>query len=228
MKFFLDTASLDQIRYWSENGLVDGVTTNPALLAREGVDALSQLSAIAELVSGPVSAQVTVSDAGGMVRQGERLAAIAHNVVVKLPATVSGLESARHLRKRGVSVNVTLGFDASQSIAFARVPVEYFSLVIGRVEDFGSDSLEQIAEARALIDNMGSPTELLVASIRNPIHLRAAIVSGADIVTVPPATWTNLFANPNTLQGLSDFSAAWSTLDEGLRDDYESLAVESD
>lgn len=228
MKFFLDTASLDQIRYWSANGLVDGVTTNPALLAREGVDALSQLRAVAKLVSGPVSAQVTVSDAEGMVRQGGRLAGIADNIVVKLPATVSGLEAAQLLRKRGVRINVTLGFDASQSIAFSRVPVEYFSLVIGRVEDFGSNSLDQIAETRALIDQMESSTELLVASIRNPIHLRAAIVGGADIVTVPPGTWTNLFANPNTLQGLCDFSVAWSALAEGLRGDYESLGVESD
>lgn len=228
MKIFLDSASLDEIRIWAERGLVDGVTTNPALLAREGADPLVQIKKIASIVSGPVSAQVTRSAVGEMVQQGSRLAAIGKNIVVKLPASIAGLDAAIRLHGLGIRINITLGFDAAQIVPFARVPVDFFSLIVGRVEDFGSNSSKQIAEARALLDQTGSVTELLVASIRNPTHLRAAIIGGADAVTVPPAAWTSIFSHPNTLQGIADFSVAWETLAQTLRTGYDSLSTEVD
>ena len=228
MKTFLDSASITDIVYWSELGLVDGITTNPALLGREGGDPIAILKQIAELVSGPVSAQVTAVDVDGMINQGKRLAALADNIVVKVPATVEGARAARVLHEAGVPLNITLGFDATQMLPFSRIPVDYFSLIVGRVEDVGTTSVDQISAARGILDRVGTTTKLLVASIRNPLHLRAAALGGADVITVPPSTWANLLANPHTLRGLSDFSSAWLTLDRAARDPYDALAREAD
>lgn len=223
MQFFLDTASLDAIRRWQAFGLVDGCTTNPALLAKEGGDPLRQLEEVAELVAGPVSAQVTCDDAPGMTRQGRALAEVAPNIVVKVPATQPGFAAARELSGAGCKVNVTLAFQPSQALPFARIPVAYVSLILGRVEDFGHSSVHEVEIARALFDRLKTPTKLLVASLRNPTQLNAAVAGGADVVTVPPSTWELVYANPHSLQGERDFAAAWHGLPESARRAYEQL-----
>ncbi|MDJ0865262.1 MAG: transaldolase family protein [Myxococcota bacterium] len=224
MQLFLDTASIDDIERLKPLGLVQGVTTNPALLAREGGSALQQLEAIAARVEGPVSAQVTQDGAKEMIAQGRALADVAPNVIVKVPAHAAGLEAARALSDRGVDCNVTLAFDAAQAIPFATVPVAYVSLILGRVEDFGLPSGERVRSAARLLERIGSRTKLLVASLRNPAHLRVAVEGGADVVTVPPSTWDLLFANPLTATGASDFERAWTALPEPLRRAYDELA----
>jgi transaldolase len=225
MQFFLDTASLDAIRRWQDFGLVDGCTTNPALLAKEGGEPLRQLANVAELVRGPVSAQVTLSDAAGMARQGRALAELAPNIDVKVPATQPGFAAARELTDSGCRVNVTLAFQPAQALPFARIPVAYVSLILGRIEDFGHSSLHEVEIARELFTRLKTPTKLLVASLRNPTQLCAAIAGGADVVTVPPSTWELVYANPLSLQGERDFAAAWSSLPEALREPYDELAA---
>ena len=178
MQLFLDTASIDDIERLKPLGLVQGVTTNPALLAREGGSALQQLEAIAARVEGPVSAQVTQDGAKEMIAQGRALADVAPNVIVKVPAHAAGLEAARALSERGVDCNVTLAFDAAQAIPFATVPVAYVSLILGRVEDFGLPSGERVRSAARLLERIGSRTKLLVASLRTPAHLRVAGLDG--------------------------------------------------
>ena len=223
MQFFLDTASIPAIETWKAYGLVDGLTTNPALLAKEGGDPLEQLKQVAEIVNGPVSAQVTRTDPAGMIAQGSALAEVAPNIVVKVPSTEAGLEAARELTGRGVDCNITLTFQPAQAIPFARIPVAYVSLIVGRVEDFGLNSLDEIGATRGVLDELESPTKLLVASLRNPTQLAAAVMAGPDVLTVPPSTWEGAFQNPLTLQGEKDFHAAWTRLPEAARGPYEAL-----
>lgn len=227
MQIFLDSASLADVERFERLGLIDGVTTNPALLAKEEGDPVAQLRAIAQRVPGPVSAQVTQGDVKEMTAQGRALAAIAPNVVVKIPAVRGGLEAARALASERIAVNVTLAFDPAQAVAFARVPVAYLSLIYARTEDFGAREIERIAAARRILDRMGSPTKLLVASIRNPKHLCDAIEGGADAVTVPPSTWDLVFEHPFTVRGLDDFGRSWNALPEPRRRAYDTLAEEA-
>ncbi|MFT5690421.1 MAG: transaldolase, partial [Planctomycetota bacterium] len=180
MQFFLDTANLDSIRHWQAFGLVDGVTTNPALLAKEGGDPLKHLENVCELVGGPVSAQVTATDTAGMITQGHALSKVRDNVVVKIPATANGYRAAETLVGNGIQCNITLCFQPAQAIPFARLGAAYVSLIVGRTEDFGLNSRDEVARTRQLIDAIGSETKLLVASIRNPTHLTEAIIGGAD------------------------------------------------
>jgi transaldolase len=227
MKLFLDTANLDDLRRWSALGLVDGATTNPALLAREGGDPLAHLCEVARRVDGPVSAQVTHADAHAMVAQGRALAALAPNIVVKVPATQAGYAAAAELTRGAVACNVTLTFHPAQAIPFLRLGVRYVSLIVGRVEDFGFDAKREVERARALIDRLGSETKLLVASLRNPEQILAAILGGADVLTVPPSTWALVHQNPLTLQGQEDFSSAWRGLPAEARRGYEELGAQS-
>lgn len=223
MQLFLDTASLADVERFAPLGVIDGVTTNPALLAKEDGDPVAQLRAIAQRVPGPVSAQVTQGDAKEMAAQGRALAAIAPNVVVKIPALRAGLEAARALAAERIAVNVTLAFDPAQVVAFARVPVAYLSLIYARTEDFGAREIERIAAARRILDRMRSPTKLLVASLRNPKHLCDAIEGGADAITVPPSTWDLVFDHPFTARGLDDFGRSWNLLPEPRRRGYDAL-----
>ena len=223
MQLFLDTASLADIERLAPLGVVDGVTTNPALLAREDGDPVAQLRAVARAVAGPVSAQVTHDGEKEMVAQGRALAEIAPNVVVKIPAHRAGLAVARTLAADRIDVNVTLAFDPAQLVAFARVPVAYISLIFGRTEDFGAGDRERIAMAKRILAQLGSPSKLLVASIRNPGHLCAAIEGGADVLTVPPSTWDLVFDHPFTARGLEDFQRSWNALPEPRRRAYEQL-----
>lgn len=223
MKFFLDTASLTEIEKWQQFGLVEGVTTNPALLASEGHAPLEQLKEVARVVAGPVSAQVTYDTHEKMIVQGRALSRLAENIVVKFSNTVEGYLAAKDLVAEGRRCNITLTFDPVQAIPFCRLPATFVSLIIGRVEDFGLRSIELVQQLRDTLDLLGSPTQLLVASIRNSHHLMAALRGKADIVTVPPTTWTNIYNNPLTLAGELDFFRAWKTLPEALRKNYEQL-----
>ena len=221
MKLFLDTASLAEVERLAPLGVVDGVTTNPALLAREEGEPLEVLRALAGQVAGPVSAQVTHGEVKEMVAQGRALAALAPNVVVKLPANRAGLEAARALAAESIETNVTLLFEPAQLVAFARVPVTYVSLIHGRSEDFGLGEVERVASAARLLERLGSPTKLLVASVRNPGHLRAAVEGGAHVATVPPSTWDLVFDHPLTGRGLEDFARSWLAVPEPRRRGYD-------
>jgi len=225
MQYFIDTASLDDIRRWQPFGLVEGATTNPALLAKEGGDPLEQLRNVAEIVDGPVSAQVTEREVHRMVEQGHALANVHGNIVVKVPNTADGFRAARKLTKSGVKCNITLTFHPAQAIPFAKIDVAYVSLIIGRTEDFGLDTREEIERARMLLDELCSETKLLVASIRNPHHLVEATLGGADVITVPPSTWDLVWQNPLSLGGLDDFRNAWEKLPAEMRRSYESLGT---
>lgn len=223
MKLFLDTASLAEVERLAPLGVVDGVTTNPALLAREGGDPLERLRALAARVAGPVSAQVTHGEAKEMTAQGLGLAALAPNVVVKLPGNRAGLEAARTLAAEGVRCNVTLLFEPAQLVAFARVPAAYASLILGRCEDFGLGDAERVAQAATLLARLGTPTELLVASVRHPDHLRVAALGGAHVATVPPSTWDLVLDHPLTGRGLDDFAHSWLALPGPQRAAYDAL-----
>lgn len=223
MKFFLDTANLDQIRHWQSLGLVQGVTTNPALLAKEGGNPLEHLATVCDLVNGPVSAQVTQSGTNAMIAQGKGLAAIAPNVVVKVPATAEGVQTAQALTDEGIKTNITLTFHPTQAVPFALAGVTYLSLIVGRVEDFGLDSRQEILHTRELLDSLETDTQLLVASLRNPEQLLNACLGGAHVLTVPPTTWDKVFENPMTLSGLGDFQRAWTGLPEDARRPYETV-----
>jgi transaldolase len=221
MKLFLDTASLSEVERLAPLGLVDGVTTNPALLAREEGEPLEVLRALARRVQGPVSAQVTHGDAKEMVAQGRALAALAPNLVVKLPGNRAGLEAARALQAESIATNVTLLFEPAQLVAFARVPVTYLSLIHGRTEDFGLGAVERIATSARMLERLRSPSQLLVASVRNPEHLRAAVEGGAHVATVPPSTWDLVLDHPLTGRGLDDFARSWLAVPEPRRRSYD-------
>lgn len=223
MKFFLDTASIEQINRWKRYGLVDGITTNPTLLSREGGDPLAHLTRIIKIVDGPVSAQVTKESVDGMIAQGQALSLLGDNVVIKVPATLAGFEAALELTRQGIDCNITLTFHPCQALPFLKFNVAYISLINGRVEDFGIDPVGRIAETRNLIRNMECSTKLLVASLRDPIQLLEAATDGADVITIPPSTWESVFANPLTSSGENDFKSMWHLLPEKVRETYEQI-----
>ena len=220
MRFFLDTASPAEIEKWDEFGVVQGVTTNPFLLSQEKADAHAQLKQIVDRVKGPVSAQVTHTNAESMVKQGLALRELGENVVVKLPSNIEGIKAAQTLVAKDVNVNITLAFDSAQLVLFSQIPATYISLILGKVEDFGKSNIAEISNSRQILDNLHSHSQLLVASIRNSGHLIAAINGGADVITVPPSTWTAIYNNPITRALGDDFLNAWSNLDSSLRDGY--------
>ena len=222
MKFFLDTASLDEIKYWKKLDLVNGVTTNPVLLEKEKTDSVILLKHICKIISGPVSAQVTETKSEKMIKQGYNLSKIAKNIIIKLPCNHDGLKAAKILKKKNIKINVTLGFNPAQLTAFANLNVDYFSLILGKTEDWGFSNVEAIANCKKIIQNMKSNTKLLVASIRNEDHLIRAITDGADIVTVPPSTWKNLYKNKYTDMGLDTFYSSWRKVNNKFKKNYES------
>lgn len=226
MKFFLDTASIPEIKKWLNFGVVDGITTNPSLLAKEGQEPLSQLTEIANLIDGPVSAQVTSTTLEKMITQGKALSQISKNIVVKVPSTENGFLAAKELTLSGINCNITLNFNPAQIIPFAKLPVAYVSLVLGRVGDFGlvMENRERISQSKHILEKLSSKTQLLAASIRNPEQLIDAIECGADVITVPPATWNFIFSNPLTSGGESDFFNAWNQLSLELREKYDDLS----
>ncbi|HVG32148.1 MAG TPA: fructose-6-phosphate aldolase [Pyrinomonadaceae bacterium] len=210
MKFFLDTANLNEIREAASLGLIDGVTTNPSLVAKEGdVDFKQHIAAICEVVQGDVSAEVTSLDLEGMLREGREYARIAPNVVVKCPLTRDGLKATRQLTDEGTKVNVTLCFSAAQAILAAKAGAAYISPFIGRLDDIGQNGLELLAEIVEIYDNYSWKTEVLAASIRHPIHVVEAARMGADVATMPMKVIEQLMKHPLTDKGLDQFLADW-------------------
>lgn len=210
MKFFLDTANLDEIRAGAELGLADGVTTNPSLIAKEGnVDFKQHIAAICEIVAGPISAECTSEDAEGMIREGREYSKIAPNVVIKCPLTREGLKATRVLNDEGIRVNVTLCFSAAQAILAAKAGASFISPFLGRLDDIGENGLILLQDIIEIYDNYDWKTEVLAASIRSPIHVIEAARMGADIVTVPLKTVLQLFQHPLTDKGQAQFLADW-------------------
>ena len=210
MKFFLDTANLNEIREGVELGLVDGVTTNPSLVAKEGgVDFKQHLAAICALVKGDVSAEVTSLETEGMLREGCEYSIIAPNVVVKCPLTTDGLRATRQLALQGIKVNVTLCFSAAQAILAAKAGAAYISPFLGRLDDIGRNGLQLVADIVGIYNNYDWKTEVLAASIRHPIHVIEAARVGADVATMPFKVMQQLIKHPLTEKGLDQFLADW-------------------
>ncbi|TDI59514.1 MAG: fructose-6-phosphate aldolase [Alphaproteobacteria bacterium] len=210
MKFFVDTADIDEIKELAEAGLVDGVTTNPSLVAKTGRKFGDILKDICDIVDGPVSAEVTALDAPGMIAQGEKLAKTADNIAVKVPLTIEGLKACRHLTDKGIMVNVTLCFSAVQALMAGKAGATFISPFVGRLDDLAIDGMDLIAEIRAIYDNYDSiTTEILVASVRSPNHVAQAAIMGADVCTIPPSTLRQLIKHPLTDIGLAAFLADW-------------------
>lgn len=210
MKFFLDTANLDEIRNAAAFGIADGVTTNPTLIAKEGdVDFKKHIAAICEIVSGPVSAECTSEDAEGMVREGREYAQIAPNVVIKCPLTREGLKATNTLSNEGIRVNVTLCFSAAQAILAAKAGASFISPFLGRLDDIGENGLVLLSDIVEIYSNYAWPTEVLAASIRHPIHAIEAARMGADIATMPFKVIDQMFNHPLTDKGQAQFLADW-------------------
>ena len=210
MKFFIDTANLDEIRQANELGMIDGVTTNPSLVAKEGdVDFAKHIAAICEVVKGDVSAEVTALDTEGMLREGRELAKIAPNVVIKCPLTLDGLKATRIFREEGTKVNVTLCFSAAQALLAAKAGASYISPFIGRLDDIGQNGMQLIHEIVQIYQNYNFETEVLAASIRHPMHIVDCALAGADVATIPFKVITQLVKHPLTDKGLEGFLSDW-------------------
>lgn len=209
MKFFVDTADTAEIRDLAETGLLDGVTTNPSLIHKAGRNFLEVVEEIAGIVPGPVSAEVVALDHAGMMREAEILRRIAANIAVKVPLTIDGLKTCKALTADGTMVNVTLCFTANQALLAAKAGATFISPFVGRHDDIGFDGMQIISEIRQIYDNYDFRTEILVASVRHPIHVLEAAKIGADVMTAPPAVIRQLFNHPLTERGLETFLADW-------------------
>jgi transaldolase len=210
MKFFVDTADISEIHDLAATGFLDGVTTNPSLIAKTGRAMKEVIKEICQTIDGPVSAEVTATDVDGMIAEGMRLADIAPNVAVKVPSTWDGFRACRTLSQQGHKVNVTLCFSANQALLAAKAGATYISPFVGRLDDIGLDGMELIREIRTIYDNFKFlKTEILASSIRTPLHVKQAAMAGADVATVPPAVLRNLAKHPLTDKGLDSFLADW-------------------
>ncbi|MFN0277784.1 MAG: fructose-6-phosphate aldolase [Pyrinomonadaceae bacterium] len=210
MKFFIDTANLDEIKEANELGLIDGVTTNPSLVAREGdVDFKEHLAKICAMVKGDISAEVTALDTEGMLREGRDYAKVAANVVIKVPLTLDGLKACRTFRGEGTKVNVTLCFSAAQALLAAKAGASYISPFIGRVDDTANDGMQLIRDIVKIYDNYGYETEVLAASIRHPMHIVDCALAAADVATIPFKVIQQLVKHPLTDKGLEGFLSDW-------------------
>jgi len=219
MKFFIDTADLNEIRELSATGLVDGVTTNPSLVAKSGGDFFEVLKEICEVVPGPVSAEVTATDFHDMCREGQTLARVADNIVIKVPLTMDGLKACKALSSDGIMVNVTLCFSPAQALLAAKAGATFISPFVGRLDDIATDGMGLIADIVEIYDNYPQlETEVLVASIRHPLHLVDAAKMGAHVATIPPAVLRKLFEHPLTDKGLAAFLADWEKTGQSILD----------
>ncbi|MEM9782281.1 MAG: fructose-6-phosphate aldolase [Pseudomonadota bacterium] len=210
MKFFIDTADIDEIRDLAATGMVDGVTTNPSLIHKSGRDFIEVTREICGVVSGPVSAEVTATEAEAMIAEGRKLAQIAPNIAVKVPLTWAGLRACKTLSDAGTMVNVTLCFSANQALLAAKAGASFISPFIGRLDDMNLDGMDLIAEIRQIYDNYHFKTEILAASIRTVNHVSEAAKIGADVSTVPPGVLRKLADHPLTDKGLQAFLADWA------------------
>ncbi|VAW21181.1 Transaldolase [hydrothermal vent metagenome] len=211
MKFFVDTAEVDDIAELQATGLLDGVTTNPSLIYKSGRDFKQVIAQICEIVSGPVSAEVAAMDLEGMIAEGEHLAKIASNVTIKVPMTVDGLKACRHFSAKGIKTNVTLCFSANQALLAAKVGATFVSPFIGRLDDINLSGMDLIADIRTIYDNYDFTTQILAASIRSINHVSDAALSGADVATIPPSIIRKMYNHPLTDRGLKAFEKDWAS-----------------
>jgi transaldolase len=210
MKFFVDTADVAEIADLAATGLLDGVTTNPSLIAKSGRNFLEVVKEICALTPGPVSAEVVATDVDGMLREADIVRKLAPNVCVKLPLTLDGLKACRKLTGEGTQVNVTLCFSANQALLAAKAGATFISPFVGRHDDIGFDGMDLIEDIRLIYDNYDFATEILVASVRHPVHILQSAKIGADVVTAPPAVLKSLAKHPLTDRGLEQFAADWA------------------
>lgn len=210
MKFFLDTANTDDIRKYAELGLVDGVTTNPTIVAREGRNFESVIKEITTIVDGPVSAEVTANEADKMIEQARALVKWADNIVVKIPMTEAGLKAVSVLSKEGIKTNVTLVFSVVQGLMAAKAGATFISPFVGRLDDIGSDGVKLIKDLRTVLDNYGLKSEIIAASIRGVQHVEAVALAGSDIATIPAGVFGKMFKHPLTDNGLASFEKDWA------------------
>ena len=211
MKLFLDTADINEITDLNKTGMVDGITTNPSLIAKSGRNIIQTIEEICGIVSGPVSAEVTATDYDGMMREGARLAEIASNVTVKLPLTVDGLRACASLSEDNIMVNVTLCFSAAQALLAAKAGASFISPFVGRLDDIGADGMNLISEIAEIYANYDYSTEILVASVRGVQHVVDAALIGADVATIPPKIMSQMYKHPLTDKGLADFLSDWGS-----------------
>lgn len=209
MKFFIDTANVDEIREANEMGMVDGVTTNPSLIAKEGRDFKEIIQEICRIVDGPISAEAISLDAKGMIEEARDLAAIHKNIVVKIPMTIEGMKAVRTLSGEGIGTNVTLVFSPLQALMAAKAGATFVSPFVGRLDDLSQDGMELVEQIVSIYDNYGYQTEVIVASIRNPIHVLETGLIGADIATIPFSVLKKLAAHPMTDKGIQAFLDDW-------------------
>lgn len=209
MKFFIDTANIDEIKEASRMGMVDGVTTNPSLIAKEGRDFEEVIREICDIVDGPISAEVISTDMEGMLKEARHLAGIHKNIVVKIPMTVDGLKAVRQLTEEGINTNVTLVFSPLQALMAAKAGATYVSPFVGRLDDLSQDGMALVEQIVEIYNNYAFETEIIVASVRNPIHVLDSALMGADIATIPFNVLGKLAAHPMTDKGLASFLKDW-------------------
>lgn len=210
MRFFLDTANIEHIKEANEMGIICGVTTNPSLVAKEGRDFNEVLKEITEIVDGPISGEVISEDSAGMIKEGREIAAIHKNMIVKIPMTGEGLKACRVLSKEGIKTNVTLIFSAAQALLAANAGATYVSPFLGRLDDISMDGMELVRTIADIFAIHGISTEIIAASVRNPIHVIEAAKAGADISTIPYSLVVQMLKHPLTDQGLEKFKADWA------------------
>jgi transaldolase len=211
MKIFIDTANIDEIKEAHSMGMVDGVTTNPSLIAKEGRDFEEIIKEICEIVNGPISAEVISIDTEGMVKEGRELSKIHDNIVIKIPMLVDGLKATRILAEEGIKTNVTLVFSPLQALMAAKAGATYVSPFIGRLDDISQEGLMLVEQIVEIYSNYAFDTEIIVASIRNPLHVLESALMGADIATIPFSVLSKLAAHPLTDKGLKAFLDDWNT-----------------
>lgn len=216
MKFFADTAEIAEIRELAATGLLDGVTTNPSLIHKSGRNFVEVVGEIAEVVSGPVSAEVVALDYDGMMREAEILRRIKDNIAIKVPLTPDGLKACKALTEDGTMVNVTLCFSAAQALLAAKAGATFISPFVGRHDDVGFDGMQLIADIRLIYDNYDFATEILVASVRHPVHVVEAAKIGADVMTAPPKIIWQLFKHPLTDNGIAGFLKDWQATGQSI------------
>ena len=209
MEFFIDTANLEEIKRASEYGLVDGVTTNPSLVAREGRDFVEMIKEISRLIPGPISAEVISLEAEGMIAEAEKLVGLGDNIVIKIPMTAEGLKAVKVLANKGIQTNVTLIFSPLQALLAAKAGASYVSPFVGRLDDIATDGMDLVGRIALIFDNYGYQTKIIVASIRHPQHVLTAAEIGADVATIPFKVMMQLAKHPLTDIGIEKFMADW-------------------
>jgi transaldolase len=212
MKIFLDTANLQSIKQYNDMGLLDGITTNPSLLAKEGGNPQAAMEEITKIIKGDVSLEVVATDYAGMMEEGHKLKKYGANVVIKVPMTADGLKACKSFAQEGIPVNVTLVFSPNQALLAAKAGAKYVSPFIGRLDDVGQDGMALIAEIKQIFSNYDFKTQILVASVRHPMHVVEAAKIGADVVTLPPDVLGKMLKHPLTDNGLKAFLADWDKL----------------